>query len=84
MANIHGIPEDETSAMSSNIVGTHYVEGRCYYEGRPQGGRVAAKTEEELIILLSNRQREIIEQQGSVVEFVYPNEKSWEIRIFNP
>lgn len=82
MPSIHEIQEDDPDVPAGNIAGTHWKEGRCYYDGRPQGPKLAAESQEDLIKTLTEKQREIIRDQGSVADYIYPDNDAWELRIF--
>lgn len=81
MANIHDIfKEDDTNGI---VVGTMYKVGQLYYEDRPQGRQLYATSEAELKDKARRLKQEMLNDCGTVVEYIYPNKQAWILKILD-
>ena len=75
--------DDDVNVPAGNIVGGNGKSGALYYEGRIQGQVVHEESEEKLIRRLTDDLRRKVADCGASVNYIYPNNDSWKIKIFN-
>jgi hypothetical protein len=62
------------------IVGGNYVSGQVYFDGRPQGDKLYANSEEELVQLAQQRIKSLTDEFSGWPCYLYKGDK-WELRI---
>lgn len=73
---------DFTDDVSGQVIGTMYLVGRLYYEGRPQGRKLYATTESDLLAQAHELKAKLRADCGEALIFIYPLD-AWELRIFD-
>ena len=69
--------------VNGAIVGGDFKSGALYYNGRIQGQVVNEDSEELLIKRLTDDIRRKIKDCGDAVNYIYPENNSWEVRLYN-
>ena len=64
------------------IIGSFTITGQLAYDGRPQGSKFYAETEDELIALGNEKVAQLRAEFSGHPCFLYPDDK-WELRIYD-
>lgn len=63
------------------IIGGDYVVGQLYFDGRPQGGKMYAPSEEELMECARHCKASLMQEFAGSPCYLYQGDK-WELRIY--
>lgn len=69
--------------VSGEVIGQVYsVKAALYYDDRIQCKADFYQTEQDAIKDMTRKQREIIKEHGTLIDYIYPDNNKWSIRIF--
>lgn len=63
------------------VVGTYQLTGVLYYDGRKQGSKIYAETDDCIISIAKDMKAKIISECGEAALYIFPLD-AWEVRIY--
>jgi hypothetical protein len=63
------------------IIGSYFYHGQLYYDGRPQGVRLSADTEDALLERACQLKHRLIDE-NRMVSHLYRDNALWQLKIY--
>lgn len=76
------IDTQRTGNVSGVIVGGAYTAWQLFYDGRPQGGKEYADTDEKAIEAARQKHAALLSEYAGFPCYLYPNPAMWEVRLW--
>lgn len=69
--------------VNGTVIGTMYMQGAVFYDGRKQGKTLYAESDAELRNKANEYFAELKKECGEAFTAIYPNVRAFELRIFS-